>query len=583
MASTGDEVLIVGEEIALTSTLNNPGEAVLLHAEDVGRGDSTVTEGDDVVLVSPDKAQGQSVGNLVLQELRVDDKAPTTGQDVLLRVSVENTGNQKGDYTVDWFRDGGQIATQTKTVPANGEVEFQLTETQEDAGCFSYEANTAGPLEVCWSLLDPGPLTATPGTVYLKAGQDTTTLEITVSNPTTQDLDTIVNFTEDGTSIETQNATISAGGSQTFTHDVTYTNPQQHDYTARITENTVNGLTQETNPEEVLWSERELILENFRVDDKALFKGDSTTLRVDALNVTDTDQSFTVEFTRGGNTIATPSQTVPSKGSTTFTAGIQQSTVGCRGYKAEQKGPLQVCWSNLRPGPLTVDPEEVLIDEGEDTTTLSVTIENPSSMDVTTDVVFREEGSQINAQTRTIAAGNTVTLTHDVTKTNVGFYTYTADIRDNSSGVTSTTNPKQVAWTNETSTFSGLNPDFPTTVLSSQETTATIEPGGSDLKARVLTSTDDVFEIGYEDSTQLDNIDYNDDFFEVQQGQWDAFGYFRVVLRHGKAAFNHDTDVGTYSDSHSGSVSNFSVVFDLRFFDDGNVYDLNGNQVGTWR
>lgn len=594
-----EDALLLTETIGLSQTLTDTEQQCVLYGGDEdgaeGRGDSLVTKGDAVVLSDEGLGQGGAQANVKLGELRADKRVLCIGAQTTLRIKVTNEGKSEVDYTLDFKRGGSVFTSVTKTVSASSSVQYSVTVDRSTAGTDVFQAGTSNELTVAWTNVTVDNFVADPGTVYLKSGQDTSTLTLTLSNCTGSSVSADVSFVEDpggsgtgGTVLNTQSVSLSGGGQQTVTYDVTRTSPQEHDYVARITDNST-GVKGDSVAQTVIWTNQELILGPLRADDKALYKGDSTTLRIEGVNVSGSDQSFTVDFVQvpSGTVVGSDTVTIPDRASGEFTASVSKSSVGCREFRANTSNRVKVCWSNLRPGALTASPSQVIIDEGEDTTTLSITVDNPSSMDIQTDVVFTEDGTPIYDETVTIGAGGSYTFDTDVTKTVTGFFDYQAEITDNSVPLTMQTNVEQVSWTTDEEGLGQLPPDTPDFSFYdyADDYSDGFDPntGTSGDRFRLVTATATTTKIGVEDIQDLGDRDFDDIFMTYDFANWDDFGYMSINAFHGTSGHDHSLQIGAYDDGRHGDQNN-RTIFDLIAYDDGDLYDSStGDFVASWR
>jgi len=97
-----------------------------------------------------------------------------------------------------------------------------------------------------------------------------------------------------------------------------------------------------------------IVLEGLEADDRLLFAGDSTTIRVDVVNNTDESRDVTLEFTRNGNSFNTQTQTIPSRGQRRYSVPVSQPDAGEHIYQAVTSGgttsnELKLTWLDVRP------------------------------------------------------------------------------------------------------------------------------------------------------------------------------------------------------------------------------------------
>lgn len=270
MVQKGDEVVVLTEELGLSSTSVQKGDDVVVHDDKLARGPSSVQKGDSVAVVGEELGQGPS-GGLRIGKISADDRMVVQGTQVLFFVPIENTTDTDMDYTLQFTENGDNFDTDTNTIKANSTKAFGTDATKNSPQNNVYGGpeipNTVG---VTWFKgIKPGSITLDP-TVNAVGG--TKTVEITIGNVGSSALDADVKIRENGGVIYETTITVSSGGSQTVSTTVTKNTETKADYTATVKE-IATGLTGTTNPATGYWTDDTVSYPGVYIGDNEISSG----------------------------------------------------------------------------------------------------------------------------------------------------------------------------------------------------------------------------------------------------------------------------------------------------------------------
>lgn len=576
-------------------------EAIVLSAESVptGRGPSSVGVGSDVVLLTDSIAQGEG-GAVELSDL-TGDTALYVGDTVTLTVAAVNTGTVDSDFTVEFTENGGVIDTTTQTLGGEEEIEYFTTVTKSQTGKWTYQANASNELEVAWFDFRPSNLLAFPTTVWLGASDTTSELSIRVEVPPSEASDKTVKieFLDGLAEIAEETQTISPGNTYTYTKTVDSSEEVTRAYQARITD-TDSGLSVLSNSVDVTWTNDEegaIELSPLSANTLLLYKGDTVTLSVDAVNTTDTPVAYGLRFYQSVTEIGGTEKTIAPRQQKTYTQTDSRSEVGTYTYVAQdtagvnRTNELDVTYMNVRPGDLTASLTTLYLSDDVTTTTLSLPVENPSNTDsVDVQVQLLENGSPVAATTKTIGTTNIATYRFDRQKSEIGEYNYRARVTEVNNDLSGLSNPVRVRWLEE-------NKDHGQVPIGGSISGVDEEPAsgswsaydGSTKRIAINDTTDTWVENVSNDDPKFNdpnNSDFDDAIIRWYQEDWVGTGVMEIRLY---VSNGGDTDeeitftIGDYSASYSYINDPRELVETSIFWADGLVTDTNGNVRGLWK
>jgi len=450
MPESGQEALIVGEELALSDASTAADLDALVYADELARGPSQVSDGDQVILITPGLAQGPSA-QINLGDL-TGDTATYKGREVSMRIPATNASETNQRYTVDFFEDESQFDSVTRGIAAGETVAFTTTRTKSDVGCYIYTANDSNEHRVCWLNIDPGQLLADPNTVWLGASDTSTVLSLKVNVPDSEgsSTDVTVAIKEEGSQIYSNTKTITPGEQKRFSTSVSKSTEGTFTYTADITDGE-SGITVETTPVDVLWTNDQratINLEDFTADPQIQEVGQSVDFDITALNTSDEDYSgYTLNWLENGTEFDDQTQDIPKLVDREYSTTRTKSTAGKYEYKAQDDGPvntsgtLPVAWMQVSA---TFDAYPKVVKRGE-SSQLSCTVVNDDGEDQTVTVEFYEDTTRIDAQSGVVNSGSFQDFLLDVTKDTEQEHQYYAKIQDET-GIEAETNKVTVAW-----------------------------------------------------------------------------------------------------------------------------------------
>lgn len=185
--------------------------------------------------------------------------------------------------------------------------------------------------------------------------------------------------------------------------------------------------------------------------DKALYKGETANILVEASNGGSQPRDFTVDFFEDDVEIESITQQIAPDATVTYRTERTKTDTGCFIYNANTSADYRVCWLNISPGDLLADPDTVWLGGSDLSSDLSlkVTVPDSESSDISVTVDIKEEGTVIDSETANISPGNQYRFTTSVSKSTEQVVEYTADITDGKSGITVETNPVEVQWTDQ--------------------------------------------------------------------------------------------------------------------------------------
>jgi plastocyanin len=616
MVSEDEDVLLLAEQLGLSESQASPGGRVALYSESTGRGSSNVGVGSSVIMGTGNRGQGPSglveLGTLTGTTIRYK------GESAELEIQAENTVTEPQGYTVDWSEDGSNFKSESKTIGPGNTTTYRARRTKDTTGTRSYQANDSNELDVTWMLIEAGRLGAFPRTVYTGADDPSTTLSLRVSVPSAEpdNKDVEVTFKENDTAFTSQTQTISPGDSHTFTTSVTKSEPDTFLYEADVT-NRDTGLTGTTNEVAVTWSDdpaAAISLETLRVDDQILPTGDSTTLQVDAFNPTDdVTVDYRLQWLEDGSVIADQTQTVGPNEAKTYNINVSKSSTGVFIYRAEgfakinRTREVDVAWFDIDVGELTASNAVKFLAEDDTSVELSLPVSNPSSSSHPVQVEFREDGGVIDTQSVDLSAGSSTTFTTTVDKSETGTFVYDARVTQEDlgvSGLSALTNSLTVQWVESGNDAAGVPVGGSVQNIEAQKTRDEDVSGAwgayngttKQIEAYRITDGGQTVSIIYcdEDIDETggdQKYDFDDCLFTFDKTNYDTGGYFKVNILH-----NENTNAG--QDIYMGTNFNHSHGYvgpgdkdiedgiDMgtwRFYDDGRVYDSDGNRDGSWK
>lgn len=328
-------------------------------------------------------------------------------------------------------------------------------------------------------------------------------------------------------------------------------------------------------------------LENFRTSDREIEVEQTLTLRVDAVNVTANDQSFTVEWKEDGSVIGSETTTIPADSTEELSFEYTRSTTGLFNYSVNEVAPIAVAWLKVGPSDLTAAPAVLELFDGQETTTIEQEVTNNQGANVDYTWELTEDGDVIYTNTKTITTGSTVTFSHSVTYTSAQRHEYQANGRSN---------VESVIWLEEAS-ITGIPAESPDAVLNyvnsgtGQSATGTVTTGsggsvsGGSESPGYRTGSGGSKNIQVTFSTEGNVVE--DCTIIYDWSNLSSDNYTRVEIFHGGSQSEHNWVVGTYdTGTHDYPIDRqffWKTEFNGRFYSDGRVTDLNNNQIGVWK
>lgn len=336
-------------------------------------------------------------------------------------------------------------------------------------------------------------------------------------------------------------------------------------------------------------------LERLKADKTALYKGETTTLSIKAVNNNDEQVDFPVDFKEDGTVIDSQTKTIPSRGEATYSTTITKSTAGEFTYQANGSNELKISWLNVRPivpsgedGPFVADPQVMYVDRSStNTTSFSLELENPGSSGIEVQVRFLEDTfTEVGSEQTTIEAGTTHTFTGSQTYDSEQDHTYVAQIVEVNNGISGKTNNQACSWITEDTQFEQVKISADWVDTGSTPISGTIEAGGGGdppdrHEVQEPYGEDRSITITIEDSN---DYDFYDCFITYDQINWEDAGYLTITLKHLESAA-HEWDIGPapYTVREPDGTESGTITFQGRFYKDGVVTDLDGNELGNWK
>jgi len=255
MVNEGDEVVVLDDGVALSTSEAQTQDRAVVYSESIARAESPVEQGDEVVVPAAELCQGTGEGGIRLGELTATDKLMFRGETSTLSITAFNDTGETREYEVQWKENESVFATTTKSIEQAETKDYSESVSHPGAGEWNYQANGSNELNLTWLDVDPGPLTATPRLLDLSAGEETTTLSIDIANPGSVAREVKVNFYKGQTELFT-GSTKTIDPNETLTYSTTRTKdfPWTQNYTAQVIQ-TDAGLSGKSTPVTVRWVE----------------------------------------------------------------------------------------------------------------------------------------------------------------------------------------------------------------------------------------------------------------------------------------------------------------------------------------
>ena len=355
-----------------------------------------------------------SGAELAVVDYTVSKDPVNVSESFWVNATVSNTGDAEGSMWVDLYRNGTVVDSQEVTVPASGSSTVPFATSFGSAGTHTVNVTWMTPTTVNVTSSGDGGDGSTLWVVDQQVGATTVAVNesfwvnATVSNPGDTEASRVVEFFEDGTVVDSRNVTLQAGANTTVPFVAEFATAGEHTVnvtdwgpvTVNVTSSggssnlSVSGYTVSKNPvnvSESFWvnatvantgdAEGTMLVEFYR--DGMLWNGQEVTVGPGST----AEASFLTDFSASGNHTVNVTDRTPT-------------TVEVLGGGGDDDG------SNV-----TVDytVSETSVNTSEEFW-VNATVHNAGSTDTDVTVTQYADGSPVDSNTVTVAAGTNETV-----------------------------------------------------------------------------------------------------------------------------------------------------------------------------
>lgn len=244
---------------------------------------------------------------------------------------------------------------------------------------------------------------------------------------------------------------------------------------------------------------------------------------------------------------------------------------------------------------LSVDPGSHYLSDSDTSSTVSIPVSNPSSVDREVKVDILENGAVIDTETVTLGAnGGSNTFSTTVDKSVEGEFTYSAIVTETDTGVSGRSNEATITWIAEENEFANIEISaFVEDTGEADNAGNTVYSGaitagsGGATRFRVIDAGPGLTRVSWEDEEDFDFFDCD---IIYDDSAWEDQGYQRIEIYHRETSNGHKWWIGPdsaskggyYVGSHPNDPENVKI-FEGLFYQDGVVTDLSGNDIGSWK